>query len=211
MTRPIPTIDDVPLNAVVYARAATRARVASLPVLGLAGDVQQGLGRSSHEVDVRGLIVGESAADDLRTLQEKVVAGAEVDFTSDITSALSMEKMIVAGAAFEELAGRPGGYCYRILLRESPPLPEPASLGGLGDLGFDTDILGDIADAAGALQDAIDAVGAALDALGALAALGDLGFGNPVQPLQDQAGELASIGQGAAAAGSALTTLLGGG
>lgn len=210
MTRPIPMIDDVALDAVVRARTVTRARVASLPVLGLAGDVQQALGRASHEVDLRGVLVGEGAADALATLQEKVVAGGEVDFTADITSALAMEKMIVTGAAFEEVAGRPGAWMYRILLRESPPLPEPASIDEPGDLGFDTDIMGDVLDAAGDIQGAIDAVGDALEALDALAALGDLGFGNPVQPLQDQAAQLASIGQGAAEAGSALTSLLGG-
>lgn len=212
MTRPIPMIDDVPLNAVVAARTQTAARIASLPVIGLPGDVQQSLGRSSHLVELHGLLVGETASDDLATLQGKVTAGAEVEFTADITTALAMEHMVVVGSTFEEAAGRPGSWSYRLLLRESPPLPEPASIGGFDDLGFDGlgDVLGDIADAAGAIQDAIDAVGEALEALDALAALGDLGLNNPLQPLQEQAGQLASIGQGAADAGAALTSLLGG-
>lgn len=212
MTRPIPMIDDLPLQAIVVARAELRARYASLPVIGLAGDVQQALGRASHVVELHGLLFGETAADDLAALQAKVTAGAEVAFTADISDALAMEHMVVVSAAFEEVAGRPGTWSYRLLLRESPPLPEPASLGGFDDLGFGDlgDVLGDIADAAGAIQGAIDAVGEALEALDALASLGDLGLNNPLTPLQEQAGQLTSIGQGAADAGSALTSLLGG-
>ncbi len=211
MTRPIPMIDDLALDAVVLARTVTRARIRALPVVGLAGDVQQSLGRGSHEVEVSGLILGEGAVDALKALQEKVTAGEEVAFTADIATALAMEQMVVVGAVFEEVAGQPGSWRYRIALRESPPLPEPASLGGFGDLGFDTDLLGDIMDVAGDIQGAIDAVSEAIDTISALASLGDLGFGNPVQPLQDAASQLGSVGQGAAAAGQALGTLLGGG
>lgn len=212
MSRPIPMIDDLALNAVVAARTQTRARVASLGVIGLAGDVQQSLGRASHLVELHGLLVGETAADDLSALQAKVTAGAEVEFSADIANALAMEHMIVVGAAFEEVAGRPGAWSYRVLLRESPPLPEPASIGFGDDLGFGDlgDVLGDIADVAGQIQGAIDAVGEALDALEAFAALGDLGLDNPLRPLQEQAEQLGTIGQGAADAGAALTSLLGG-
>jgi hypothetical protein len=196
-------------------RQETRQRVAAVPVAGLGGDVQQRLGRASHEVEIAGVLVGEEVVDRLKELQEQASAGEEVTFTADITTALALDKMIVAAAAFEEEAGRPGRYRYHLHLRESPPLPEPAALdgfGGLGDgLGFDTDLLGDIADAAGSLQDAVEAVGDALGALEALSALGDLGLGNPVAPMQEAAGSLASSGGGAAEAGGALTRLLGGG
>jgi hypothetical protein len=121
-------------------------------------------------------------------------------------------------AAFEEVAGRPNVYAYRLLLRESPPLPPPAELtpfGGLdgADVGFDTDVLSDIADAAGQLQDAVEAVNDAVKALEALSALTDLSAGNPVEPIQDEVGSLGGVGEavGDAVAGMGDVMSSGGG
>lgn len=217
MTRPVPMIDDLPLEAVTWARQVTRPRVVGVPVIGLDGDVQQRLGRGSHEVDLAGILVGAGARDALTRLQQKASSGEEVVFTADITSVLELEKAVIVEATFEESAGRPGRWEYYLKLRESPPLPEPAELspfGGLDgvDLGFDTDVLGDIADAAGKIQDAADLVTEALSALDALAALGDLSLGNPVEPMQREISRLAQAGAGAdaASAGAALARLLGG-
>lgn len=216
MTRAIPMIDDLALDHVAWARHRTTQRILDLPVLGLAGDVQQRMGRGSHEIELGGVLIGEVARERLTDLQKKVAEGAEVDFTADIASALELEKAVILAAEFREAAGRPGYFDYALRLRESPPLPEPAELSGFGgldgfDLGFDTDILGDIADMAGKLQDAIDAVGDVLGALDALSALGDLSIGNPLTPVQ-QAGEgLAAAGAGAAGAAAGLADLLGGG
>jgi hypothetical protein len=212
--RAVPMIGDLELDVVEWMRQLTRQRTLSVPVAGLAGDVQQRLGRASHEIEIAGVLLGEGVADRLGELQDKAGTGEEVTFTADITTALELDKVVVLAAAFEEEAGRPGRYRYRLHLRESPPLPEPASLdgfGGLGDLGFDTDLLGDIADAAGALQDAIEAVGDALGALEALSALGDLGLGNPVAPMQEAASSLASVAGGGVEAAGALGRLMGGG
>ncbi len=209
MTRPIPMIDNLTLDHVAWARHRTMHRVLDLPVLGLTGDVQQNLGRESHEIQIAGVLIGEEARDRLGELQDKVAGGEEADFSADITSALELEKVIILSAEFLEKAGRPGHYDYILQLRESPPLPEPAELspfGGLDglDVGFDTDLLGDIADVAGGLQDAIDAVGDALDTLDALAGLGDLALGNPLSPVQEEGDQLASAGSGAADAASGL-------
>jgi hypothetical protein len=83
---------------------------------------------------------------------------------------------------------------YQIELAESPPLPPPAEVSGfgglddfgLGDLGFDTDILGDLQDLAGDIAGAVDqAMGAidALESLAALAASGGLDFAGILAPL----------------------------
>ena len=216
MTRPIPMLDDVALDYVSRARHRTMQRIRGLPIPGLDGDVQQDLGRASHEIELVGALVGAGIADRLATLQEKAAAGAEVPFTADIANALEMENVVIVAAEFEEVAGRPGFYQYHLLVRESPPLPEPAELspfGGLDgvDLGFDTDILGDIAEAAGELQDAIDAVTDVLGELEALAGLADLALGNPLTPVQEQAEGLDVSSGDATASADNLTDLLGGG
>ncbi|MCI0508173.1 MAG: hypothetical protein L0Z73_19015 [Gammaproteobacteria bacterium] len=216
MTRPIPMIDDLALDYVTWARQRTLQRTLSMPVPGLDGDVQQGLGRSSHEIEIAGVLVGEDVADRLRELQENASSGEEVPFTADIATALEMENVIVVAAEFEEHAGRPGYYDYHMLLRESPPLPEPAELspfGGLDgfDLGFDTDILGDITDMAGDLQGALEAVTDVLGDLEALAGLAGLSLGNPLTPVQEEAEGLGTSGGDAAGTAGNLTNLLEGG
>ena len=215
MTRPIPMIDDLTLDYVARAAHRSRQRVVPLEVLGLAGDVQQRFGRASHEIELAGVLVGEDAKDQLSSLQEKVASGDEADFTADISTALELEKVVVLAAEFQECAGKPGFFDYRILLRESPPLPEPAVLSpfGLGDdfgLGFDTDLLDDIADAAGQLQDAVEAAADMLDDLQALAGLADLSLDNPLSPLTAQRDNLESAAGGTQSAVDQLNDLLGG-
>jgi phage protein U len=212
MTRPIPMLDDLALDNVRWIRQRTHQRLASVPVTGLAGDVQQRTGRGSHEIEIAGVLVGEEVRARLTALQEKAAEGAEVAFAADIATALEMEKVVVAAAAFEERAGRPGYYSYELLLRESPPLPPPAELspfGGLDgfDLGFDTDVLGDIAGLANQLQDAVEAVTGVLDQLQALAALGDLSLDNPLTPVTREADSLAASGN-VGDAGASLDRLL---
>jgi hypothetical protein len=209
-------IDDIALDYVTHARQRTAQRSLSLPIPGLAGDVQQVVGRASYEIEISGLIVGDGAADGLRALQSKAGGGEEVTFSADITSALELDKVVIVAAEFEAHAGIPGYYDYRLLLRESPPLPPPAELspfGGLDgvDLGFDTDILGDIADVAGDLQTAIEQVAGALDTLEALAGLADLGLDNPLTPMTEAADRLGSSSEGSTGAAESLSDLLGGG
>jgi hypothetical protein len=208
VTRPIPLVDDLPLDAVAWIRQRTTVRASSLPVAGLAGDAQQLLGRGSHEMDVAGVVVGEESKAQLEALQKKAAEAAEVPFHADVTAALEVERVVVVEAEFLEEAGRPGRYEYRLLLRESPPLPPPAEedpfglgdlgLGALGlpDLGFGDlgDVLGDITDLAATAQDALDAVTGAIEALDALGSLTSIATGSPLQPLLAEAGELSALG-----------------
>ena len=214
MTRSIPLVDDLPLDAVAWIRQCTAVRAASLPVAGLPGDAQQLLGRASHEFEVAGLLVGDESRSQLESLQQKAADAVEVPFHADITAALEVEKVVVVEANFLEAAGQPGRYEYRLLLRESPPIPPPAEddpfglgdlgLGdlGLSDLGFDAlgDVLDDISDVASMAQGALDAVTGAIDALGALSAIGDLATGNPLEPMLAEVGELAALGDAASVA-----------
>ncbi|MEX2262650.1 MAG: hypothetical protein WD696_11905 [Bryobacteraceae bacterium] len=214
--RAIPVIDDLALDYVTHARQRTVHRSLSLAIPGLAGDVQQVTGRASYEIDLTGVIVGDDAADKLKALQEKVAAGTEATFTADIANALELDKVLVVSAEFQERGGRPRYYDYRLLIRESPVLPPPAELspfGGLDgfDLGFDTDLLGDIADLAGDLQNAIEQVAGALDTLQALAGLADLGLNNPLTPMVEAADSLGSAGEGGGDVAGRLSNLLGGG
>lgn len=205
----VPMVDDVPLEVVTFARHTTRSRVIPMPVAGLAGDVQQRLGRSSHEVELHGVLLGDEAADALATLQEKASSGEEVPFSADITTALEVEKMILVEAQFWQQAGRPGRYEYRLHLRESPPLPEPASLDPFGEMGgFDTDLLDELSELADQMQDAMDAINDALDVLDAMTALGDLNLDNPLTPMRQQADSLSQSSQGTEGVGASLSGLL---
>jgi hypothetical protein len=217
MTRPIPMLGDLALDFVTAVETRLAQRVVGLPIVGLAGDAQQRLGRASHEIELHGLVVGTDARAKLGELQGKAAAGEELDFTADIASALELAKVVVIEASFAEHAGLPDRYGYRVVLRESPPLPPPAEaspFGGLDgfDLGFDPDalggVLGDVLDQASALQEAVSAVADAVDQIQALAGLADLALGNPLTPLQDEAGSLSSVADPSAA--QALGRALGG-
>ena len=160
-------------------------------IAGLAGELMQRPSRRSHAIYLSGWIFGDSAADDLAKLQRAAAAGEELTFAADITTALELQRVVVTWLRAAETAGEPGRWCYELVLLESPPLPPPAQVEafgglddfGLGDLGFDTDVLGDVAglagDIAGAAESALDVVNQ-LDALGSL---GDLAGNGLLQPM----------------------------
>jgi hypothetical protein len=217
----VPMIDDIALTAVQWIRQESAQDYAAHQVAGLDGTVHQKLGRRSHRVALAGVLLGETAADDLMILQEKAAAGDEVVFTADISTALEVEKMVIASLAAEQDVGSGGRFSYCVELAESPPLPPPAELSsfgglddfGLGDLGFDTDALGGLMDdvlaQAGGIADAVDAALDAVEAVGALASLADLGdLSNPLRPLTDKIGELSEIGSGVVSAVDDLSGLL---
>ena len=202
---PVPMIDDLELKAVQTIRQEVEQGWVRQRIAGLDGTLHQKIGRKSHRVAVSGLLIGETAADDLATLQEKSASGAEVSFTADITTALTVEKMVIESFVAEQRVGGSSQFSFSILLSESPPLPPPAevsSFGGLGDfgigdLGFDElgGLLDEISEQAGALAEMADAALSAVEQLASLAALGDLGnIGNPLKPVTDRVAELGDIG-----------------
>lgn len=214
-----PMIDDIELKAVQHIRQETDQGFVQQRVAGLNGTVHQKIGRYSHRVMLAGFLLPESASDDLKKLQDKASTGSEVVFSADITTALSVDKMVIESFIAEQHVGPTGQIAYRIVLAESPPLPPPAELSpfgglgdfGLGDLGFDPgalgDVLGDIADQAGAVMDAVDTALDAVQQISALANLADLAnIGNPIKPLSDKVAELKGIGS----AVDGLTTAIAG-
>ena len=199
----VPMIDDVALKAVQVIRQETDQDFVRQKIAGLPGTLHQRLGRRSHRIFLSGLLLPDTAAADLEKLQQKAASGEEVTFTADITTALSVEKMVIESFRAEQQVGPAGQVAYALALAESPPLPPPAEVSafgglgdfGLGDLGFDPGALGsvldDIAAQAGSLMDAADAVMGAIDQLSALANLADLAsIGNPIKPLVDKVGDV---------------------
>ena len=193
-TRPIPLLGDISLQYVQHIDHSLDGGFVSSRIAGLAGEVQQRSGRPSHYVRIEGVLFGTTARDDLGKLQAAAQTGDELTFAADITSALDLQKVVIRSFQAEESAGRPDQLHYRLELAESPPLPPPAEVSafgglddfGLGDLGIDTGMLGDLQSLAGDIAGAVDQAMGAIDALGALANLaasGGLNFGGILDPL----------------------------
>jgi hypothetical protein len=208
MSRSIPILGGISLELVQRIEHSLDGGFAPTPVAGLPGDLQQRSNRRSHRIDIAGVLFGDTALDDLKKLQDAAAAGGELDFSADITSALDLQKVVITEMRSVESAGRPNRFLYTLTVVESPPLPPPAQLGGIGafggfgglddfgvgDLGFDTDILGDLTSLAGDIAGAVNDALGVLDALGALANLGGLDVGGILDPLQgpiDRIGSLA--------------------
>jgi hypothetical protein len=202
MTRPIPLLNDIPLELVQRIEHRVESGFIATRIAGLPGELQQRSGRPSHRVFLTGLLFGESAADNLSKLQTAAIAGEEITFAADITTALDLQKVVITDFRAVEDAGTPGRYQYELWLTESKELPPPAELDafgglgdfGLGDLGFDTDMFGDLQDLAGEIAGAVDAALDVVNQLSALANIGDLAVGNFLEPVTNVAGQLGGIG-----------------
>ncbi len=202
--RPIPLLGEVPLTAVQRMEHRLDAGFASQNVIGLPGQVQQHLGRASHTIRLQGTLQGDTYADDLAALQTAAADAVPLTFAADIVTALELDAVVVERFHVVESAGEYQQARYEMLLREDPPLPEPAEVSGfggldefgVGDLGFDTDIMGDLTDLAGDIAGAVEGALDAVAALEALAGLGDLGFGGELQPLEDSVARIGEAGSG---------------
>lgn len=191
--RPMPVIGDVTLTATQRVDHALDGGFVDVPVLGLQGHAQQRSGRPSHRMAIAAVLAGPTALDDLASLQTLAASGEPTTFSADIVTALELQQVVVTRLAAAEVAGRPGVVEIVVELAESPPLPPPAQLAGfgglddfgLGDLGFDTDLLGDLADLASDVAGAVEGALAAVDALSALAGLASFDFDGVLAPVQD--------------------------
>lgn len=218
MPPPIPLLGDIALGAVQRIDHGLSAGFERVGIPGLDGDVLQRAGRGSHTLSIQGVLSGDSALDDLEALQKLAAAGEEVTFSADITTALELERVVVVDFRAQVVAGTQNLVGYQLQLVESPPLPPPAEVAGfgglddfgLGDLGFDTDIMGDLAGLADDLAGAVDTVMAAVDQLSALAALGSLDVGGPLQPLSDAVGQVGAASATYTSVSETLAALFGG-
>lgn len=214
-SRPIPMLGDISLEKVQRIEHEVKGGFVPLQIPGLAGQVMQRTERHSHRIRIRGVLFGETAATDLETLQTAASEGQEVTFSASIVTALDLQRVVIDSFRASEEAGKSNFYEYELLIAESPPLPPPAQVSGfgglddfgLGDLGFDTDILGDLLDQAGAIASAIDDAMQLVDQLGALTGIRDLTTGGLIAPLERVAGNVGDLG---AQLGDALNSLLSG-
>jgi len=214
--RAIPLVGDVPLEAVQRIEHSLDGGFVSTRIAGLPGELQQRLARPSHRIRIEGVLFGDEALDQLGTLQEAAEEGTELTFAADITTALDLQKVVVTSFRAQAEAGVPDTYVYELTLAESPPLPPPAQVSsfgglgdfGLGDLGFDTSVLGDIADAAGKVAGAVEQATAVVDTLQALARLGDLNVsGGLLKPIEDAVGRIGKLGNAFKKAGASLASV----
>ncbi len=182
--------------------------------------LHQKLGRESHRVMISGLFLPESAIDDLKKLQEKAASGAEITFTADIVTALSVSKMVIEHFAAEQQVGAAQQIAYTLVLAENPPLPPPAEVSSFGGLRMTSDrailVLTQVrwemcwrpsksrrVPSWKRLMLRLNLV----DQVQALASLGDLlSAGNPISPVVNKVNELKQLGP----AIQTLSKLLGG-
>lgn len=215
--RPMPQIGEVTLTAVQHLHQSLDAGFHDVPVLGLDGHAQQRSGRPSHRLAVAGVLSGETALDDLAALQGLATSGEETTFAADIVTALDLAQVVVTRFEASEQAGRPGVVDYLLEVVESPPLPPPAQLSGfgglddfgLGDLGFDTDLLGELTDLAGDVAASVDSALQAVDALQALSGLAGFDFDGLLDPVNRVSTSLETIGGELGGAAGTLGELFG--
>ena len=197
----VPLLGDLSLEFVQTIEHYHDSGFVSTRIAGLAGELQQNAGRLSHRIRIHGLLFGDGAADALKSLQQAAIDGAELTFSADISSALDLQKVVITSLRALEAAGQQNRFSYELHLAESPPLPPPAEISGfgglddfgLGDLGFDTDILGDLQDLAGDIAGAVDAALDVIDALSALTNLDGLALGNFMEPITNTTNEISDI------------------
>ena len=97
----VPMIDDIALSAVQVIRQSTSLDLAPAKVMGLAGRVHRNFGRSGHRVELSGLLLGETAGDDLAALQEKAAGGEEAEPLYDLVCERLGAKKGIFGADME--------------------------------------------------------------------------------------------------------------
>src|SRR2546422_694095 len=123
-------------------RAVEARRLAVLPVPGLSGDLHQDLGRSALGIEIVGSLNTDDARDDfLKQIREKFLAGDPVEFVADIVKESKLERALIEELRFEEIAGDPDWFRYRIVLREytEPPTPPATDFGAELDADLDLD------------------------------------------------------------------------
>jgi len=146
-------------------------RLVEIPVPGLQGSLTQDLGSGSVSIHIEGTLAGDDAREGfLDKVREMFKAGQPVDFVADITSATSVDKIIVADLRVQEVAGSTDSFRYAIVLTQF--VEPPPSAAGFGDL---SDVNAAVAAEAGQQFK----VAQVPDLLGSLS-----NFGDPTPPLK---------------------------
>jgi hypothetical protein len=171
--------------------AQERRRLREIPVPGLGGSYHQDLGAHPLSLRLEGSLQGDESRDGfLETMRGLFSAGDPVDFVADITTATTIEKMIVAGLDVDESSDAPDTFRYAItLLQYTEPPPDPAPENPAED----------IAAEAAALTGILEIP----DLLGAP------DFGDPTPPLKATLDEFKGVMDGLSGLGSAASALFG--
>jgi hypothetical protein len=133
-----PMIDSWEPPRIERIRSFEARRLATLPVVGLSGDLHQDLGRGALAVEIVGSLSTDEARDQfLKDVREKFLAGEPVDFVADIVKESELERVLIAALHLQEAADEPSWFRYRVVLVEYTEPPEPPA--PATDLGLDLD------------------------------------------------------------------------
>src|SRR4051794_9029397 len=112
--RPVPLLGDISLEYVQRIEHALDGGFLATRIAGLPGELQQRAGRPSHRIRIRGVLFGETAAADLKKLQDAAAAGAELTFAADITTAVDLKQVVITSFRCADSAGHPGRFGYEL-------------------------------------------------------------------------------------------------
>jgi hypothetical protein len=171
--------------------AQERRRLREIPVPGLGGSYHQDLGAHPLSLRLEGSLQGDEARDGfLETVRGLFSAGDPVDFVADITTATTIEKMIVVGLDVEESAEVPDTFRYAIsLLQYTEPPPDPAPEDLAEDIAAEADLLSDLME----IPDLLSAPD----------------FGDPTPPLRGALDQFKGVMDGLGSLGPAAADLFG--
>ncbi len=160
MSPPVkPMLEDLELLLVQHIRTLEEQALSKQKIPGLDGAVYQNMGRCPTIFLIRGMLVGDTAVDDLTALRQKFQAHEPVSFVADIATETTVTQVLIDDLQVNELAGRPARFEYRLVLREYIPPPPPEQIldsplnneanGLFDDLTENLDILSDLDDLLG--------------------------------------------------------------
>jgi outer membrane protein OmpA-like peptidoglycan-associated protein len=123
-----PMLDDVELEKVQSIEAEEKHAVAQHSVPALEGDFLQRLDRRAIQITLHGILTGPDVRPNLEKLREKFRTAAPVSFVSDISTATTVDKVLIEELGVRELAGKPERFEYAFTIREFIPPPEPRTV-----------------------------------------------------------------------------------
>ncbi len=192
-----PVLDSWEIPSISSISSHEQRKFVELPVPGKTGSLYQDTNTAPTRILIRGSLYGDDKRNDfLQEVRGKFQAGTPVTFVADITTATTVQYVIIETLDFSESGLLPDQTTYTIVLRESPPPPPPPNpLGGL-----DTGLLDQA-------QGLVDSVTGALDVIDTLGSVPDIG--DPTAPLQGTLDGVRSALDGLSGIASSLGELFG--
>ena len=120
-----PMLDEVELQHVQKVEAEDHEILAQHGVPALEGDFLQDLGRRVTRIVLTGVMAGDEAGEQLKTLRLKCRNAEPLSFVADIATATTVDKVLIEEFGVREIAGKPARFEYQLILREFLPPPPP--------------------------------------------------------------------------------------